>query len=141
MSNIALNLDEVMKELVTNIALWEYSVTAVRWVVANPKTASGCATGLGAFVLAIRWGLFDWLSDGGPEDHAGVEKNQTDKNATIADIVGEDNARAFTELMVSDLESLTNGQIGVSSQESDGHHTPEGFAKRLFNRWRPNSQE
>ena len=124
-SNSAQSEDDEM-----NIAQWEYAADLVRFALDNKAAVAGTAVGVNAFALAIKRGLEYWLWDDDSDEES------IGKNRSVASIVGEENAKEVVDLMRSDLEALTGGEIGSSSIESDGHHTPDQLAKRWFDRWR-----
>lgn len=123
-SNSARSEDEEM-----NITHWEYAADLVRFAMDHKAVVGGTAVGVNAFALAIKRGLEYWLWD---EDS---DEDNIAANRSIASIVGEKNASEVVDLMRSDLEALTGGEIGSSSIEVDGHHTPDQLAKRWFDRW------
>lgn len=124
-SNSARSEDEEM-----NITQWEYAADLVRFAMDHKTAVAGTAVGVNAFALAIKRGLEYWLWD---EDS---DEDNISSKRSIASIVGEENAAEAVDLMRSDVEALTGGEIGSSSLEADGHHTPDQLAKRWFDRWR-----
>ena len=124
-SNSAQNGDDEM-----NITQWEYAADLVRFAMDHKAVVGGAAVGVNAFALAIKRGIEHWLWDGDSDEES------ISNSRTIVSIVGEENAGEIVDLMRSDLEALTGGEIGYSSLEADGHHSPDQLAKRWFDRWR-----
>lgn len=117
-SNSAQSEDDAM-----TISQWEYAADLVRFAIGSS------AIGLNAIAIAIKRGIEHWLSE------AESDVDNISSSATVAEIVGADEAPAAIDLLRSDVEAMTGGTIIASASEKDGHHTPDQLAKRWLDRW------